>query len=85
MVIPEDDWFCPPCEHDKLIVSLTERLKNLDHLLKENERKIKRKERLKFVQISIDNMIDQQLTTPDKSKKHKKNKKVISFLIVMCC
>ena len=76
MVIPEGDWFCPTCEHDKLIDSLTARLKDLDHLLKENERKIKRKERLKYVQISIDNMIDQQLNeTPEKSKKHKKDKK----------
>lgn len=36
-IIPEGDWFCPPCQQDKLIEILESQLQNLDVDLKEKE------------------------------------------------
>ncbi|GBP58874.1 Remodeling and spacing factor 1 [Eumeta japonica] len=44
-LIPEGDWFCPPCQHAKLITALEEELVKYDDLLKiVEEEKQKRKE-----------------------------------------
>ncbi|KAH3811913.1 hypothetical protein DPMN_140330 [Dreissena polymorpha] len=57
MVIPEGDWFCPPCEHAMLTEKLEEKLKSLDQAIVKNDRMIKRKERLAFVSVSLDNVL----------------------------
>merc|ERR1712130_800645 len=49
MVIPEGDWFCPDCNHKSLLSSLTEKLTELDVLLKKTEAERRRKERLAFI------------------------------------
>ncbi|KAK3094822.1 hypothetical protein FSP39_006693 [Pinctada imbricata] len=56
-VIPEGDWFCPPCEHKQLVSKLQDNLRELDVLLKKHDRLVKRKERLAFVGISLDNIL----------------------------
>ncbi|XP_076096178.1 uncharacterized protein LOC143067060 [Mytilus galloprovincialis] len=57
MIIPDGDWFCPPCEHKRLLEKLQISLKDLDIIMKKKDRLIKRKERLAFVGISLDNIL----------------------------
>ncbi|CAC5371972.1 RSF1 [Mytilus coruscus] len=57
MIIPDGDWFCPPCEHKGLLEKLQISLKDLDIIMKKKDRLIKRKERLAFVGISLDNIL----------------------------
>ncbi|XP_064638858.1 remodeling and spacing factor 1-like [Lineus longissimus] len=77
LLVPEGDWFCPPCEHAKLLDKLQFKLKDLDKQLKENERLVKRKERLAFVNISLDNILlkQEEEEEPQHHKKKKKKKK----------
>ncbi|KAK7469832.1 hypothetical protein BaRGS_00036161, partial [Batillaria attramentaria] len=57
MAIPEGDWFCPPCEHAKLIEKLAEYLHELETTSRKKDRLVRRKERLAFVGISLDNIL----------------------------
>nr|XP_057942226.1 remodeling and spacing factor 1-like [Doryrhamphus excisus] len=57
MIIPDGEWFCPPCQHKKLCDKLEEQLLNLDAALKKKERAERRKERLIYVGISLENII----------------------------
>ncbi|XP_076388083.1 uncharacterized protein LOC100874631 isoform X3 [Megachile rotundata] len=57
MLIPEGDWFCPPCQHNLLVVKLRENLKTYDQLTKRHENEVLRKKRLAFVGISLDNVL----------------------------
>ncbi|XP_011158160.2 uncharacterized protein LOC105194767 isoform X2 [Solenopsis invicta] len=57
MLIPEGDWFCPPCEHTLLMTKLRETVKTLDQSTKRHENEVLRKKRLAFVGISLDNVI----------------------------
>uniref|UniRef100_A0A3P8WBG3 Remodeling and spacing factor 1b, tandem duplicate 1 n=1 Tax=Cynoglossus semilaevis TaxID=244447 RepID=A0A3P8WBG3_CYNSE len=57
MVIPDGEWFCPPCQHKQLCDKLEEQLVNLDAALKKRERAERRKERLIYVGISLENII----------------------------
>ncbi|KAK2828400.1 hypothetical protein Q5P01_019434 [Channa striata] len=57
MIIPDGEWFCPPCQHKQLCDKLEEQLKNLDAALKKKERAERRKERLIYVGISVENII----------------------------
>ncbi|XP_076237862.1 uncharacterized protein LOC143181362 isoform X3 [Calliopsis andreniformis] len=57
MLIPEGDWFCPPCQHNLLVVKLRESLKTYDQLAKRHENEVLRKKRLAFVGISLDNVL----------------------------
>ncbi|XP_023197951.1 remodeling and spacing factor 1-like [Xiphophorus maculatus] len=57
MVIPDGEWFCPPCQHKQLCDKLEEQLQNLDASLKKKERAERRKERLIYVGISVENII----------------------------
>lgn len=57
MLIPEGDWFCPPCQHNSLVVKLQESLKTLDVLTKKNENEALRKKRLAYVGISLENVL----------------------------
>ncbi|XP_035481310.2 remodeling and spacing factor 1 isoform X1 [Scophthalmus maximus] len=58
MIIPDGEWFCPPCQHKLLCDKLEEQLQNLDASLKKKERAERRKERLIYVGISVENIID---------------------------
>ncbi|XP_015606186.1 uncharacterized protein LOC107272973 isoform X2 [Cephus cinctus] len=57
MLIPEGDWFCPPCQHNLLVTKLQESLKKFDQTTKRHENEILRKKRLAFVGISLDNVL----------------------------
>ena len=57
MVIPEGDWYCPDCQHAKLLESLESSLAAYEVLYKSKEAEIKRRERLAFVSKSLNNMI----------------------------
>ncbi|KAK3549398.1 hypothetical protein QTP86_001231 [Hemibagrus guttatus] len=57
MIIPDGEWFCPPCQHKLLCDKLEEQLQNLDVVLKKKERAERRKERLVYVGISVENII----------------------------
>ncbi|KAM7373976.1 hypothetical protein PAMP_006657 [Pampus punctatissimus] len=57
MIIPDGEWFCPPCQHKLLCDKLEEQLQNLDAALKKKERAERRKERLIYVGISVENII----------------------------
>ncbi|XP_030602452.1 remodeling and spacing factor 1 [Archocentrus centrarchus] len=57
MIIPDGEWFCPPCQHKQLCDKLDEQLQNLDAALKKKERAERRKERLIYVGISVENII----------------------------
>ncbi|KAL5004220.1 hypothetical protein ScPMuIL_017676 [Solemya velum] len=60
MIIPDGDWFCPPCEHVELVLRLANNLRDLDVAWKKKERLNKRKERLAFVGISLGNILKQE-------------------------
>ena len=57
MVIPEGDWYCPDCQHSGLIEGLEAKLKSYAALYKSKEAEIKRRERLAFVSMSLQNII----------------------------
>ncbi|KAI1903189.1 hypothetical protein AGOR_G00024650 [Albula goreensis] len=57
MIIPDGEWFCPPCQHKQLCDKLEEELQKLDAALKKKERAVRRKERLVYVGISVENII----------------------------
>merc|ERR1711936_433734 len=68
MVIPEGDWFCPDCNHKTLLSSLTDKLAELDTLLKKTEAERRRKERLAFINKSL----SKTLPTTQKKESSKK-------------
>ncbi|XP_064456431.1 remodeling and spacing factor 1-like isoform X2 [Ornithodoros turicata] len=57
MIIPDGDWYCPPCEHRMLCEKLLEEIKLYDQLSKKKEREELRKQRLAYVGISLDNVL----------------------------
>ncbi|KAK6628116.1 hypothetical protein RUM44_010598 [Polyplax serrata] len=57
MIVPEGDWYCPPCEHIALIQKLQESLVQYDRCQKQREIEETRKKRLAFVGISLDNVL----------------------------
>nr|XP_029483141.1 remodeling and spacing factor 1-like isoform X1 [Oncorhynchus nerka] len=83
MIIPDGEWFCPPCQHKLLCDKLEEQLANLDAALKKRDRAERRKERLVYVGISVENIITPSLEVEEEReeekeeevKKEKKEKK----------
>uniref|UniRef100_A0A9J7ZZ27 Remodeling and spacing factor 1 n=1 Tax=Cyprinus carpio carpio TaxID=630221 RepID=A0A9J7ZZ27_CYPCA len=77
MIIPDGEWFCPPCQHKLLCERLEEQLQNLDTALKKKERAERRRERLVYVGISVENIIptpvSMHLTEKKKDAKKSKN------------
>ena len=65
----QGDWFCPDCNHKKLLSSLTDKLSELDTLLKKTEAERRRKERLAFINKSLSK------TLPSAQKSEVANKK----------
>ncbi|XP_077098287.1 remodeling and spacing factor 1 [Siphateles boraxobius] len=81
MIIPDGEWFCPPCQHKQLCDRLEEQLLNLDAALKKKERAERRKERLVYVGISLENIITPSVEVEEekeevvvKEKEKKKSK-----------
>merc|ERR1711872_63137 len=68
MVIPEGDWFCPDCSHKSLLSSLEERLVEFEVILKKADAEKRRKERLDFVNKSLNKALP---TTPIKKPEKK--------------
>ncbi|XP_028320034.1 remodeling and spacing factor 1 isoform X1 [Gouania willdenowi] len=78
MLIPDGQWFCPPCQHKLLCEKLEEQLQSLDSALKKRERAERRRERLVYVGISVENIIpegDEEEEEEEKSTKKKDPKK----------
>ncbi|NXK98089.1 RSF1 factor, partial [Formicarius rufipectus] len=76
MIIPDGEWFCPPCQHKLLCEKLEEQLQDLDVVLKKKERAERRKERLVYVGISIENIIPpQEPEIPEGQEEKKKDAK----------
>ncbi|XP_041850722.1 remodeling and spacing factor 1 [Melanotaenia boesemani] len=76
MLIPDGEWFCPPCQHKLLCEKLEEQLQNLDSALKKKERAERRRERLVYVGISVENIIPEgDEEEEEKSAKKKDPKK----------
>ncbi|XP_054453366.1 remodeling and spacing factor 1 isoform X2 [Anoplopoma fimbria] len=79
MLIPDGEWFCPPCQHKLLCEKLEEQLQNLDSALKKRDRAERRRERLVYVGISVENIIpegdegEEEKTTKKKDPKKSKN------------
>uniref|UniRef100_A0A665TD03 Remodeling and spacing factor 1 n=1 Tax=Echeneis naucrates TaxID=173247 RepID=A0A665TD03_ECHNA len=79
MLIPDGEWFCPPCQHKLLCEKLEEQLQNLDSALKKRERAERRRERLVYVGISVENIIpegdeeEEEKSTKKKDCKNSKN------------
>ncbi|XP_026810357.1 remodeling and spacing factor 1 [Rhopalosiphum maidis] len=57
MVIPDGDWYCPPCRHQALLNALKETLKKYDGESKKRENEELRRKRLAYVGISLQNVI----------------------------
>ncbi|XP_066266243.1 remodeling and spacing factor 1-like isoform X5 [Branchiostoma lanceolatum] len=88
MMIPDGDWFCPSCEHVQLVSKLREALADVDQELKKKKRAERRKERLTYVGISLENVIPEpnpesemlvddyeERSRPRHGHQHKKKKK----------
>ncbi|XP_076164195.1 uncharacterized protein LOC143145064 isoform X2 [Ptiloglossa arizonensis] len=69
MLIPEGDWFCPPCQHNLLVAKLRESLRTYDQLAKRHENEVLRKKRLAFVGISLDNVLHKNESQRQKGSK----------------
>ncbi|XP_053970736.1 uncharacterized protein LOC128872264 isoform X2 [Hylaeus volcanicus] len=69
MLIPEGDWFCPPCQHNLLVTKLQESLRSYDQLAKRHENEVLRKKRLAFVGISLDNVLHKNESQRQKGSK----------------
>ncbi|GAA6091203.1 remodeling and spacing factor 1 isoform X2 [Tachysurus ichikawai] len=72
MIIPDGEWFCPPCQHKLLCERLEEQLQNLDTALKKRERAERRRERLVYVGISVENIIPNPDADAEDEKQEKK-------------
>jgi len=57
MVIPDGDWYCPPCRHESLLNALKDILKRYDGESKKRENEELRRKRLAYVGISLQNVI----------------------------
>ncbi|XP_059488331.1 remodeling and spacing factor 1-like isoform X2 [Neocloeon triangulifer] len=56
-LVPEGDWYCPPCGQNRLIEKLTSTLRDLDRANKKKSNADLRKQRLAYVGISLSNII----------------------------
>ncbi|XP_055082134.1 remodeling and spacing factor 1 isoform X2 [Periophthalmus magnuspinnatus] len=75
MLVPEGEWFCPPCQHKQLCERLEEQLTSLDCALKRQELADRRRERLVYVGISLENIIPEEHKVEEKNIKKKDARK----------
>lgn len=47
MLVPDGDWYCPPCEHKKLLTKLKEFLSEVEKIIDINERERIKREKLR--------------------------------------
>nr|XP_043887294.1 remodeling and spacing factor 1 isoform X2 [Solea senegalensis] len=78
MLIPDGEWFCPPCQHKMLCEKLEEQLQNLDSALKKKERAERRRERLVYVGISVENIIPGDEEDDEEEEEERSPKKKVS-------
>ncbi|XP_058489843.1 remodeling and spacing factor 1 isoform X2 [Solea solea] len=78
MLIPAGEWFCPPCQHKMLCEKLEEQLQNLDSALKKRERAERRRERLVYVGISVENIIPGDEEDDEEEEEERSPKKKVS-------
>lgn len=71
--IPEGDWFCPPCEHIILLERLQAKLVEYDKKLNKKEIENRRKERLAYVGISLNNVLPNKEPS-ERSRKKKRRR-----------
>ncbi|RZC32296.1 remodeling and spacing factor 1-like, partial [Asbolus verrucosus] len=71
LVIPEGDWFCPPCQHVTLLKKLQEKLKEYDKRLRKKELEDRRKQRLAYVGISLNSVLPAKDTEVVKKRRRK--------------
>ncbi|CAH1400773.1 unnamed protein product [Nezara viridula] len=74
MLIPEGDWFCPPCQHLELVSKLKETLRAFEKNTKRRENEELRKKRLAYVGISLANV----LPTQEKSSSYSGGRRIMS-------
>nr|XP_023013734.1 remodeling and spacing factor 1 [Leptinotarsa decemlineata] len=67
--IPEGEWFCPPCQHVLLVENLHTKLLEYDKKLTKKGIEDRRKERLAYVGISLNNVL------PSREKEQHKGKR----------
>lgn len=72
-IIPEGDWFCPLCQHEKLIENLNKQLEELDKILHQRELEKQRRERLAYTSISLENMLAEKKKNRTKSIKEEES------------
>ena len=70
-LIPVGDWYCPKCENDQLLTKLRFEFENYVSNLAKREREQLRKQRLKYVEINVGNILTEESTY----RKNKSNKK----------
>ncbi|CAH0558854.1 unnamed protein product [Brassicogethes aeneus] len=68
LVIPEGDWYCPPCQHEKLLEKLQIKLTDYDKKLSKKMIEDRRKERLAYVGISLNNVLPTSKKGPRKAR-----------------
>ncbi|XP_026468003.1 uncharacterized protein LOC113371584 isoform X2 [Ctenocephalides felis] len=59
-IIPEGDWYCPPCQQKRLIINLQMQLVEFDKLMKRKEEEDLRKERLAIAGVNEENSMDNE-------------------------
>uniref|UniRef100_A0A8C3UF29 Remodeling and spacing factor 1 n=1 Tax=Catharus ustulatus TaxID=91951 RepID=A0A8C3UF29_CATUS len=72
MIIPDGEWFCPPCQHKLLCEKLEEQLQDLDVVLKKKER-AERREEIKLFDTSV--LSEQEPEIPEGQEEKKKDSK----------
>ncbi|KAK4883507.1 hypothetical protein RN001_006826 [Aquatica leii] len=75
LVIPEGDWFCPPCQHATLVKKLEVQLIEYDKKINKKVMETRRKERLAYVGISLDNVLPSKESEEYKRSRHIKEVK----------
>uniref|UniRef100_A0A1B0DLZ6 Uncharacterized protein n=1 Tax=Phlebotomus papatasi TaxID=29031 RepID=A0A1B0DLZ6_PHLPP len=73
-VIPEGDWFCPPCQHTKLLENLNAKLDELDGMIEAKEKEELKQQRLIFNTVSTDNILPEG--APEKAKSRSRSRSV---------
>ncbi|XP_033103860.1 remodeling and spacing factor 1-like [Anneissia japonica] len=80
MIIPDGDWFCPSCEHVKLISQLEKTLEALDQEIKQKARKRRKKNLLTYVGISEANILPVETLLIEKPKRKKKKRQYKDYV-----
>ncbi|KAH1022350.1 hypothetical protein HUJ04_011766, partial [Dendroctonus ponderosae] len=76
--IPEGDWFCPPCEHIILLERLQAKLVEYDKKLSKKSIEDRRKERLAYVGISLNNVLPNKAHLEHRKKKRRHSSEGLS-------